>query len=821
MNCFVSLMVALEMLLGGWAAEPAAPHPVHAPQSPLMLQGDWVPDDPREIDFDRLPKIAGEHVVISDVRPGSQTSPYADLPKGGVNQHNYLTHFDGRFWAMWSDGPGVEDKVGQRVKFSTSADGREWSTPEFLTPIPPNSGPDSEFYATRTERGFRWISRGFWQREGELLALASLDEAAGFFGKSLALHAFRWNGEQRRWESAGVVANNAINNFPPKQIPTGDWMMSRRTHDYKKVGVEFLVGGRDALDAWQSYPVLGSSGELSAEEPLWWTLADQHLMALFRDNRRGGFLFRSFSTDNGKTWSPPTHTNFPDATSKIHGLKLSDGRYVLVSNSNPKKRDPLTIAVSHDGMVFTKLGYVAGGRHVDYPHVIEHDGKLFVAFATRKQTVEVVSFPLSELDRLQNPPRVAIKQDQQQQPDDEPQPVASRISVSTDFEGGSARVLGIDQSTRTIRFMPGGDPARGWNCWWSLKVHGVPAGEPLTLELLGSDLPTRNNGQVTDRPLSSSWAMPQQAAVSYDGATWEQTAKGTNRPPIMRYEVTGTGKPLWLAWGPSFTPQDTAALITAATRTLPSAKPFLLATTRGGRPVRGLHLQESKLPNPQVIWVEARQHAWESGASWVCRGFTEWVVSDDPDAVWLRAHAEIFIVPIMDVDNVATGNGGKEADPRDHNRDWDDAPVYPEVAAVQQKVREFTAAGRMHSFIDLHNPAPGDLRPFFFLGPSELLQAPAAQNREWFLAAAQERIAGPLKIEAKPRVTGPGYHPLWKQISCQWVNANANPHTLAVCLETAWNTPHSHTAGYLTVGQQLGLTLTDTLRQSLANVGGQ
>jgi predicted neuraminidase len=72
-------------------------------------------------------------------------------------------------------------------------------------------------------------------------------------------------------------------------------------------------------------------------------------MALFRDNRRSGFLYRSFSTDDGRTWSRPVRTNFPDATSKVHGLRLSDGRYVLVSNANPKKRDPLTIAVSDGG----------------------------------------------------------------------------------------------------------------------------------------------------------------------------------------------------------------------------------------------------------------------------------------------------------------------------------------------------------------------------------------------------------------------------------------------------------------------------------------
>ena len=385
------------LLLGSCTNPPPAeetadyPDPAKNPSSKVMLRAEWVPDDPSQINFDSLPKVPGEHVVISDVRD-----------RDGVNQHNYLIYHDGKFWAMWSDGPGVEDEVGQRVKFATSTDGLKWSEPEFMTPAPPNSGEDSEYYGTRSDKGFRWISRGFWLREGELLALASLDEAAGFFGPSLELHAFRWKSEQQGWEDLGVIYDKAINNFPPKKIPTGEWMTSRRPYDYKEKGVYFMVGGAEAIDQWESYPVLGSASELAAEEPLWWMLPDSNLMALFRDNRKGGYLYRSFSTDNGRTWSKPVQTDFPDATSKLHGLQLSDGRYVLVSNANPRKRDPLTLAISDDGMVFHKMGYLIGGRRVDYPYVMEHGGYLLVAFSGGKQSVELLRIKISDLESIKN-----------------------------------------------------------------------------------------------------------------------------------------------------------------------------------------------------------------------------------------------------------------------------------------------------------------------------------------------------------------------------------------------------------------------------------
>ncbi len=374
-----------------------APHPVTNPASRVMLAGPWVPAHPHAIDFDRLPRLPVEHAVVSDVRS-----------RKGVNQHNYLLHHDGRFWALWSDGPRIEDMVGQVVKYATSPDGLRWDAPRDVTGFPPNSGPDSPHYNTRRKEGLRYIARGLWVREGQLLALVSLDEAAGFFGPSLELRAWQWNAGAGRWEDAGVVQKDAINNFPPQRLPTGEWAMTRRKHDYDQTGVQLLIGGVRALDEWTSVPVVrGAGGEvaLKAEEPIWWALPDGNLAALFRDNARSGYVFRAFSTDAGRTWSRPVATDFPDARSKLFGFRMKDGRYVLVSNANPQRRDPLTLAVSRDGLVFDRLFHVVGGRHVDYPHMIEHEGFLYIAHSGGKQSVEIQRVRIADLDRVAMPPR--------------------------------------------------------------------------------------------------------------------------------------------------------------------------------------------------------------------------------------------------------------------------------------------------------------------------------------------------------------------------------------------------------------------------------
>ena len=46
---------------------------------------------------------------------------------------------------------------------------------------------------------------------------------------------------------------------------------------------------------------------------------------------------------------------------------------------------------------------LVGGRWVDYPHVIEHEGNLFIAFAGGKQTIEVLRVKLNEVAALKMP----------------------------------------------------------------------------------------------------------------------------------------------------------------------------------------------------------------------------------------------------------------------------------------------------------------------------------------------------------------------------------------------------------------------------------
>ena len=384
------------------------------------------------------------------------------------------------------------------------------------------------------------------------------------------------------------------------------------------------------------------------------------------------------------------------------------------------------------------------------------------------------------------------------------------LSVGSDFEGASVRVLEIDDATRSISFMPGGDPERGWPCWWYFRVDGITSGETITLRLHASTATLEQQ-----KPLSASWAMPAQATFSIDGETWLHTDKGQRQGSRMIYTLKPSAASMFVAWGPPYTPSTATEFVRDMSTKSPHANAEELCRSRSDRPVPMLHVVEGERTKKERfgVWVQARQHAWESGSSWVAQGFCEWLLSANMEAAWLRQHAEIFVVPVMDVDNTATGNGGKNALPYDHNRDWSPRPHWNETIAAQRLVSGLIDEGRMDVFLDLHNPAPGD-PSFFYILPASVIKEPMIGLRDQFIRLAYARINNikPLMpMSNKARETGPRYHPLWQQISSNWVSMNGNPHTVSLCLETMWNHENSTTKGYRAMGANLAAAVQEFL----------
>jgi murein tripeptide amidase MpaA len=383
----------------------------------------------------------------------------------------------------------------------------------------------------------------------------------------------------------------------------------------------------------------------------------------------------------------------------------------------------------------------------------------------------------------------------------------AEIRVSTDFEGGNAEVVSLDQATKTLRIMPKLHEGRGWPCWWYFRLDGLTSGETLTLEVQAQTKPFSG-----DQVLAYPWCQPKHAWLSSDGETWTASDEGTrSADKVMSYKLTPTSETLRLAWGPPFVPADAEKLLTEIAAKLPESKRFELAKTRGGRPVNGIRIGDENAPHQ--VWIGSRQHAWEAGGSQVGRGFIRWYASDEAKA--LRAKTCLHYIPIMDVDNAALGAGGKEAVPRDHNRDWAAEPIYPEVAAAEKMIRKIHAKHRLDAYIDLHNPGAND--PIFFFGPFAFERMTGIQQRNYsrWIELAAANITEPMPVQPKYRfATYVTTDEERGRMSSGWVRANTGDSTISVTLETGWNSPLMSVEGYSKVGAGLGRTLAAYIRDN-------
>lgn len=377
----------------------AAPRPVANPAhmyEPVELKG-----APESYDWSKLKRVPHERAVIYAGQP----------PTHGFNMHGYLTFFDGRYWAAWSCGNEFEDVSGQHVRYATSKDGMNWEYGGIA--IPPD--PKGEM---------RYFARGFWVRGNELLVLAARDEAwsvvdgvrkkGKLFGDSLALVAYRYDTKAKAWNYHGVAIDDTINNYPPKQLPSGEWMTTRRDHNQN---IFVAIGGVKAFDDWKSYAMPKAADGFDLDEPHWIALADGTIAALFRPTTQslekyGSYrLYRAFSYDGGRNWTTPVRTDFPDAKAKSNALRLSNEKFVLVGNTRGgiDPRVPLTVSISDDGVIFRDLRILEDAptsarfpnrtKHdgYQYPHVNEFNGSVFILYSKNQEDIEILKIAPGEL----------------------------------------------------------------------------------------------------------------------------------------------------------------------------------------------------------------------------------------------------------------------------------------------------------------------------------------------------------------------------------------------------------------------------------------
>lgn len=217
-----------------------------------------------------------------------------------------------------------------------------------------------------------------------------------------------------------------------------------------------------------------------------------------------------------------------------------------------------------------------------------------------------------------------------------------QMRVVLDFPGAGGMIEAVDPVHRAIRFRAHREKDGGWGqVWWYFRIDGLTPDQEISLEL------------NLDVPLSLGVAP--QAYFSTDQKRWQMTAPGREMSDgdmkLIVYHQKAVAHSMWFAYNQPYLPSHADELMTYAQKAGKGIQTFDLCRTNKGRSVKALQLSCPDDPQKRIysIWLQARTHAFESGASWVLHELALWLISSDPEALLLRSQTHITIVPIVDV----------------------------------------------------------------------------------------------------------------------------------------------------------------------------
>ncbi|SCM76521.1 conserved hypothetical protein [uncultured Pleomorphomonas sp.] len=146
--------------------------------------------------------------------------------------------------------------------------------------------------------------------------------------------------------------------------------------------------GLAAAALWETDPATVFKWDGVIQPTAWEDEAGVHM--LMRSTR--GSVYRTDSTDLGRTWSVAYATPLPNNNSGIDLVRTARGILALVCNpvaGNWGRRYPISLALSSDGGETwrTELDFETEEGEFSYPAVIEVDGILHVTYTWNRKTI--------------------------------------------------------------------------------------------------------------------------------------------------------------------------------------------------------------------------------------------------------------------------------------------------------------------------------------------------------------------------------------------------------------------------------------------------
>jgi hypothetical protein len=299
---------------------------------------------------------------------------------------------------------------------------------------------------------------------------------------------------------------------------------------------------------------------------------------------------------------------------------------------------------------------------------------------------------------------------------EQPQPSSEGITFNLNFEDASlGRIERLDETTFRCHVL-GQQDERGRNrqaTWYYFRMDHV-AGKDITLTL------TDFVGEYHGRPGACPMSPDIVPVFSNDGRTWQHF-------PAVQFdaekkETTLKFRPerdsIWIAHVPPYTPTDLKRLLDDL-RDRPTAVVETIGKTAQGRDIPMVTVTNPDIPDTgkKVVWLQAREHAWEAGTSYVMEGALRFITSDDPAARELRDKVVFKFTPMVDLDGCANGQVRSNANGYDVNMHWREVDLrhpeflrlMPEIWYTKKAILACMAEGHgIDLLVNMHNTETGE-----------------------------------------------------------------------------------------------------------------
>jgi hypothetical protein len=334
------------------------------------------------------------------------------------------------------------------------------------------------------------------------------------------------------------------------------------------------------------------------------------------------------------------------------------------------------------------------------------------------------------------------------------------VTFSTAFEGGSIGLIEKLGETTFRVHVRGQQDERGRNraaTWYCVRMDHV-RGRELTITL--TDFVGEYNDVLGSTPMNDKI----RPAMSEDGQTWGHAEDMSW--DSQKKEATVRLKPrrdsVWLATQPMYTHSRFVALVDEIKQST-FARVETIGKSVQGRELVLITVTDFATPDAdkKTIWLQARQHAWEGGTSYVAEGALRFAMSDTPEAKKLRTENVCVFTPMVAVDGCAIGLPRFNVHGYDPNRHWDEVnlrdkrylEMMPEVWYFKKAILNHVArGGRIDLMLNMHNTETGEYVATQADDAQSLARMTAMYDR--LLAGTSFDPSQPQKLRTSERASG-------------------------------------------------------------------